>query len=205
MSATFTPPFDFASNFSVVAIGSADVSASSDKLTGDMSIEVATQGVKTDQFSHPQVGVANADVGMFFRPPFSRAMLRISASPSFSFAWWINSVLEDGSTAASAAIAIAGFKGTNIDVDGSASESKTFWNHTKAFIVDFEIGSEAAFPLATELEVDSAHFYSLAVSIDCFAEGFAWPGSLAGAHVVMKVPFISIEVEQLPPIVDTNA
>jgi hypothetical protein len=197
LAANFVPPFDFASDFALVHIGSADVSSSSDKGTGDLDIEVATQGVRSDNTVHLQVGLAHAETGIFFRPPFPQGRLRVSVSPSFSFAWWINSVILDGSTSARASLVIAAFKGTESDIHAGGGVSQALWSHTKAFIVDFEIGSQAALPLTAEVEVDNAHFYAVAVAIDCNAVGGGWPGSLAGARVVMKVPFFSLEVEEI--------
>jgi hypothetical protein len=35
------------------------------------------------------------------------------------------------------------------------------------------------------------------MTIDCDAIGGGWPGSLAGARVVMKVPLFSLELDEI--------
>jgi hypothetical protein len=207
-SMRLTPPYDYGNTLALgdptdEGFGVADAAASADKVSGQMEVSVSTGGVKPSSgVTKLNLGLAQAELGVFFRPLFGPAILRVWANPSFAFYWWINAAVDDGTTAGVCALWITGYKGTKVLGDSGSGQQSTLWERDLFGIVEWDFQSNPGFPLAAQLEVDTSHFYVLGVSCECDASGGGWPGgSLAGGHLSMTLPSITLE---LIPILVVN-
>jgi hypothetical protein len=213
-SAKITPPYDYAyAELRFPTTGRVQVTASANQNTGQLSCSMVTSSsppAKTDPYDisglpyTPNVATRHAEVGLYFRPMFGPAILRVSAAPAFAFSWWANSISADMAAVTRATGALAVWKPTGdlLEPVDLAEDDFVSWDVTATEQVNFDVESNPGGLASVQLQVDPSNFYIVCVTCDCHVEGAGWPGSLAGANLSITVPFITLA---LTPILVANA
>lgn len=189
---TFTPFYSGLGTYSVGQIssvtGDPTISASGVDALGQMTCTVETN------YDSPSSGTASNLLGVYFKPLFGQATVRISFDSEIAFYWYVNSIRNKISLAeAQGLIELYQYDGAFIQpalrrgaflgfsVDGYNS-------------LDFDVVSEAGPTWFLEAPVSSNNFYFVVISLSCAASGFGWPGSLAGVNATVTVPSITVTI-----------
>jgi hypothetical protein len=182
ISVKVTPPFDYAITIPTVIQGSPTVSGSANtngQING--SAITATQGRNAGSFY--------CEMGLYFHP-LAAGRLRLSASPSFSFQWWTNSLRAQSSVRSFGHAGLGIFTLDRLGHVGGGAQPDhlKMWDEQNTQEIRFDFGSSGNTPLSVELDVTPSLIYALFVSLDVHVEGVGWPGSLAGAVLAVNVP-----------------
>jgi hypothetical protein len=192
IGATVGVPFNYQWTWST-GTGSPSLSAAADRTTGRMSFSLF------GSFSNSSSGAGAAALGIYFRPMVTNGILRLSANPGFTYRWgtfcafcsahsdgWIG--LYGGRYNLS-----GGFDGDLINQQISLWNDNSWW-----YGVGSQTGSNTAFPLFAQANVDSSHWYALWVwcggGISACGFGSPFWGSNAGASMSVTLPSMTWEL-----------
>lgn len=192
VSVKVTPPFDYVITIPTVISGSPTVTGSSNtngQLTG--SAVTAMQG--------RNAGSWYSEMGLYFHP-MTEGRIRLSASPSFSFQFWTNSLRAQDSVRSFGHAGLGIFTLDRLGHVGGGPEPAhlKMWDEQLTQQIRFDFGSSGNTPLSVEFDVNPTLIYALFVSLDVHVEGVGWPGSLAGAVLSVNVPSFTYEFSMLP-------
>jgi hypothetical protein len=173
--------------------GSPSLSASADRTTGRMSFALA------DNLNNSSNGSGAAALGVYFKPMVPNGILRLSASPAFTNSW--------GTFCAFCSAHSDGWIGLYIGrynlsggFDGDAAKQQiTLWSDDSWWSgTGPQSGSNSAFPLFAQINVDSSHYYALWVwcggSVSGCGFGSPFSGSGATARMSVTLPSITWEL-----------
>jgi hypothetical protein len=199
ITATVVPPFDYDVIIPTVLAGNEPtLQGASDRNTGQMSGSAITATQKG--FNG---GSMYTTVGIYFHPP-SAGTLRLSATPTFSFQWWTNSLQTAHLVTSSGHLGLTvygvdlasqtiGETGTIISTAGNSFFS---WDESQTAEVRFDFGFDIQAPaLSAQLDVSRTLVYLLFVEAHVHVHGVGWPGSLAGAKLAVTVPYLTYDFQ----------
>lgn len=168
--------------------GDPTISATGVNDLGQLSCNVATN------FDSPSAGTASNTMGVYFKPIFNEATVRITFQSEIAFSWYVNSIRnKEAISEAQGLIELYQYDGAFIQ---PALRRGAFlgWGEVGLNSLDFDVVSENGPTWALEAPVSSQHFYFVVVSLSCTASGSGWPGALAGASATVTVPSITVTV-----------
>ena len=140
---------------------------------------------------------ARTAVGIFFRPMTSDGILRVSANPAINFNWF--DICAFDSTHSDGFIGLyVGRYNLSGGFDGApVNQQIGLWNDSSWWSGGSNSGDNTGFPLSSQFNVDSSHWYALWVwcggNINCDGWG-TFSGSGAGATLSVVVPSITWEL-----------
>jgi len=144
-------------------------------------------------------GSARAAVGIYFRPTTANGILRLTSNPAFNFSWWTYCVLASAHSDAFIGLYVGrytlsgGFDGAPVNQQISLWNDDSWWAGAGS-----HSGSNSAFPLFAQFNVDRSHYYALWVWCGGRASGAGWGsafwGSGAGSNLSVTVPSIFWEL-----------
>lgn len=138
-----------------------------------------------------------AEMGIFFHP-LTAGTVRVSATPTFSFQHWTNSL---GSSFVrsfgSAQLGIFTFDREG-HIGGGPIMPMKQWNEETTGEVRVDFGFDQTAALTVQMDVTRTLVYALCVALDVHAFGVGWPGSLAGADLAVSVPSITWQFDLVP-------
>lgn len=185
-----TPPFDYA-----FTIPDAEGEATSSGFANTNG-QLLGRAVTSRKRGLQSAGMY-AEMGIFFHP-LAAGTIRISASPTFSFQHWTNSL---GSSFVrsfgSAQLGIFTFDRQGHIGGGPIMQMKT-WNEEQTGQVRADFGFDQTAALTVQMDVTRTLVYALCVALDVHAFGVGWPGSLAGADLAVSVPSITWQFDLIP-------
>jgi hypothetical protein len=191
ITAKVTPPFDYAITIPTVIAGQTAVSGASStngQLSGN-AVSASARGLNA--------GSWYSEMGIYFHP-MTAGTLRLSASPSFSFQFWTNS-LNTSRVRSFGSAQLGIFTLDRLGhVGGVAVMQMKHWDEQLTGQIRFDFGSNPGTPLAIQTSVTPTLIYALFVSLDVHVEGVGWPGSLAGAKLSVAVPSFTWDFEMQP-------
>jgi hypothetical protein len=195
----FAPPYTGLGTYVVGQLssvtGDPTISASGVDDLGQLSCSVATN------FDSPSAGTASNVLGVYFRPLFSDATVRISFDSEIAFSWYVNSIQKhDAISEAQGLIQLYEYDGAFVQPSLSRG-AFLGWSEDAVDYLDFDFVSEAGPTWSLEAPVSSSQFYFVVISLSCTASGTGWPGSLAGASATVTVPSITVTVTANPIVV----
>jgi hypothetical protein len=165
--------------------------------TGVDSLGQMTCSVDTN-FEKPSSGTASNLMGVHFKPMFKHATARISFDSQLAFSYYVNSIRNKIATARGQGL-IQLFRFDNAFVQPALQRGAFIgFNEIAQNELDFNAHSAAGPTWFLEAPVSSDHFYFVVISLSCSARGEGWPGSLAGAKVMVTVPSITVTVTGEP-------
>ena len=182
-----TPPYDYATGVQFLASGRA-LAGSADKNSGQMKIGNEAD-IELDNFDSGFV-----EMGIYFRPLFGPAILRVSASPAFTFSWSANANTGFAFSSGGVSLGVLGYRGTS-GVIADVVQDFTAWNElTLLQELRFDFGSNSS-NLSVQLQVEPSSWY--VVFVRSFVEVFdgGWPDGAATANLFVTVPAITLGVE----------
>ena len=133
-------------------------------------------------------------MGVYFKPIFSQATVRVSFDSEIAFYWYVNSIKnKEAISEAQGLIELYQYDGAFLQ---PALRRGAFlgWAEVGLNSLDFDIVSEAGPTWSLEAPVNSSYWYFVVISLSCSATGTGWPGSLAGANATVTVPSITVTV-----------
>ena len=198
-SLRFTPPYTGLGTYVVGQIssvtGNPTISASGVDNLGQLNCSVDTN------FDKPSAGTASNLMGVYFKPLFSEATVRISFDSEIAFSWYVNSIQnKDATSRAQGLIQLFQYDGAFVQ-PSLRRGAFIGWNEIAENELDFDFISETGPTWFLEAPVSSSHFYFVVISLTCTASGAGWPGSLAGARAMVTVPSITVTVTTAPLLV----
>ena len=200
-SVRLAPPYDYASTQPYTS--NPEETASANRFAGQMGCSASTFEVEGSSFLGAQ-----ASIGSFFFPPFGPGILQARANPALTFSWLVENVQTDGFVGLPASLGllslgIIGYRGTQIGP--SSSQLVSLWGEDidlelGEFGVKFDFESIGNNPLATQLDVDTDHFYLVYVNCFCLAQANGWQATrtLASASLSVTLPSISLGLQLVP-------
>jgi len=191
ITAKVTPPFDYAITIPNVIVGQPTVSGAS-STNGQLSGSAVTASKRG-----LNAGSWYSEMGIYFHP-LSAGILRLTASPSFSFQFWTNS-LGTSPVRSFGAASLGIFSLDRLGhVGGVAGAQMKQWDEQLSGQIRFDVGSSAGTPLSLQATVTPTLIYALFVALDVHVEGVGWPGSLAGSVLSVAVPSFTWDFELQP-------
>jgi hypothetical protein len=168
--------------------GNPTISASGVDNLGQLNCSVDTN------FDKPSAGTASNLMGVYFKPLFSEATVRIWFDSEIAFSWYVNSIQnKDATSRAQGLIQLFQYDGAFVQ-PSLRRGAFIGWNEIAENELDFDFISETGPTWLLEAPVSSSHFYFVVISLTCTASGAGWPGSLAGARAMVTVPSITVTV-----------
>ncbi len=192
----FTPPY---TSLGGVAGGQVSSVTGSPTIvaTGVDSLGQMTCSVDTNQ-QGPSSGTASNVMGIHFKPLFKEATARISFDSQFAFSFYVNSIRNKIANARAQGL-IQLFQFDTGFVQPSLRRGAFIgFNESAQNELNFNVHSEVGPTWSLDASVSSDHFYFVVVSLTCSARGEGWPGSLAGAKVMVTMPSITVTVTGKP-------
>src|SRR4029450_36077 len=181
IGATVTVPFNYQWTWSA-GTGSPSIATSADRTTGRMSFSLF------GNFSNSSSVSAAVALGIYFRPMVTNGILRLFANPGFTYRWStfcaFCSAHSDGwlGLYAGRYNLSGGFDGDVVNQQISLWNDNSWWSGAGA-----QTGSNTAFPLFAQMNVDSSHWYALWVwcggGVSACGFGSPFWGSNAGASM----------------------
>jgi hypothetical protein len=188
----FTPYYSALGTYDLGTIqsetGDPTVSVTGDDDLGQLSCSVATN------YESPSSATAFNMMGVYFKPIFSQATVRVSFDSEIAFYWYVNSIKnKEAISEAQGLIELYQYDGAFLQ---PALRRGAFlgWAEVGLNSLDFDIVSEAGPTWSLEAPVNSSYWYFVVISLSCSATGTGWPGSLAGANATVTVPSITVTV-----------
>jgi hypothetical protein len=190
IGATRVPPFNYQWTWSNQS-NSPSLSVNANAASGQMNFYVANAGRNAS-------GTAMAALGIYFRPVVRNGILRLWAHPAFSYYWWTICAFASAHSDAFIGLYVGrynlsgGFDGAPVNQQISLWNDSSWWSG-----VGSRSGSNSAYPLFAQFNVDSSHWYALWVWIGGNASGAGWgtfSGSGAGSSLNVALPSISWEL-----------
>lgn len=192
----FTPYYSALGTYDLGTIqsetGDPTVSATGDDALGQLSCSVATN------YDSRSSATAFNIMGVYFKPIFNAATVRISFESELAFSWYVNSIRnKEAISEAQGLIELYQYDGTFVQ---PALRRGAFlgWGEVGLNSLDFDFISEAGPTWSLEAPISSSHWYFVVISLSCSATGTGWPGSLAGASATVTVPSITVTVTANP-------
>jgi hypothetical protein len=185
IGATVTAPYDYPWTWSIAA-GSPDLFVSADKTTGRMSFNIWSN------WDDESSGSAAVGLGIFFKPMTASGILRLSSNPSFNYTWGTWDTLASAHSDAFIGLYVGsyalggGFDGAPVNQQIVLWSDDSWWSGA-----GYHQGSNSAYPLFAQFNVDSSHWYALWVWCggNAAAEGwgtFSGSGANSGLTVALR-------------------
>jgi hypothetical protein len=192
----FTPYYSALGTYAIGTIesetGNPTVSATGDDNLGQLSCSVATN------YESPSSATAVNLMGVYFKPIFSQATVRVSFESEIAFSWYVNSIRnKEAISEAQGLIELYQYDGAFLPLRRGAFIG---WSEVGLNSLDFDFVSESGPTWFLEAPISSSHFYFVVISLSCSATGAGWPGSLAGANATVTVPSITVTVTANPVV-----
>ena len=189
----FTPYYSALGTYDLGTIqsetGDPTVSATGNNDLGQLSCSVATN------YDSPSSATAFNMMGVYFKPIFSQATVRVSFDSEIAFYWYVNSIRnKEAISEAQGLIQLIQYNGGAFIQPPLAQGAFLGWGEVGLNSLDFDIVSEAGPTWYLEAPVNSSNWYFVVISLSCSASGTGWPGSLAGASATVTVPSITVTV-----------
>jgi len=196
----FTPWYWYMGTYSVGTIssvtGNPTISATGVDTLGQLSCSVSTN------FDSASAGTASNLMGVYFKPLFNEATVRVTFESEIAFSWYVNSIRnKEALSEAQGLIQLYQYDGAFVQ---PALRRGAFlgWSEDGLNSLDFDVVNEVGPTWALEAPVSSNHWYFVVISLSCTASGSGWPGSLAGASATVTVPAINVEVTAKPVVLE---
>jgi hypothetical protein len=189
----FTPYYSALGTYSIGTIqsetGDPTVSATGNDDLGQLSCNVATN------YDSPSSATAFNMMGVYFKPIFSQARVRVSFDSEISFYWYVNSIRnKEAISEGQGLIRLIQYNGGAFIQPPLAQGAFLGWGEVGLNSLNFDLVSEAGPTWYLEAPVNSSNWYFVVISLSCSATGTGWPGSLAGANATVTVPSITVTV-----------
>jgi hypothetical protein len=131
-------------------------------------------------------------MGVYFKPIFNEATVRVSFQSEIAFSWYVNSIRnKEAISEGQGLIELYQYDGAFLPLRRGAFLG---WAEVGLNSLDFDFVSEAGPTWSLESPISSSHWYFVVISLSCGATGTGWPGSLAGANATVTVPSITVTV-----------
>lgn len=180
---TFAPNYNWQWTWNAES-GSSPQDLVNASVNGNMSFEAWTG----DNGKTASCAVA---VGGYFRPTPDNGVMDISSTPSFSYVWDSDNVLDSSHSFAFIGLYVGEYTLQGDFVQAVVDQKISLWNSTGGS----DQGSNSGFPLFASCPIDSDHFYEIWVWAGGDAEADGWSlfwGSAALSSMQIYVPSISI-------------
>jgi hypothetical protein len=192
IGATVVPPFNYQWTWQAQNGNARNFPAATAK---DGKVTVACD----TSMNNPSSASCRAAVGIYFRPVVTNGILRISATPGFTFNWW--TICSFASAHSDAFIGLyvgrytlaGGFDGAPVSQMVSLWSDDSWWSGSWN-----NPGSNSGFPLSAQINVDSAHWYAIWVWMGANVSAAGWggwgSGSGASSSLIASVPSFTWEL-----------
>jgi hypothetical protein len=168
--------------------GDPTISATGVNDLGQLSCSVFTN------YEKPSAGTASNLMGIYFKPIFNEATVRITFQSELAFYWYVNSIRnKEAISEAQGLIELYQYDGAFV-YPALARGAFLGWGEVGLNSLNFDVISENGPTWALEAPVSSQHWYFVVISLSCTASGSGWPGALAGASATVTVPSITVTV-----------
>jgi len=190
IGATQVPPFDYKWTWHA-STGTVDTLNKAANVNGNMSFDIQV-------YSAEGTCSARTAVGIFFRPMTKKGILKIWANPAINYQWsdlcnW-DSAHSDGFLG----LYVGRYDLSGGFVSAPVNQKISLWDDSSWWYGQYDMGSNSGFPLFSQLNVDSNHWYALWVwcggHIEAAGLEGAVFGSNAGATLSVAVPSITWEL-----------
>jgi hypothetical protein len=189
---TFAPPYNYPWTWTAFTGSASDHSAAANRSTGAISF-----GLHTSNGGDAATSAGRAAVGSYFRPMTANGILRVSATPSFSYNWWTSCAFASAHSDGFIGLYVGrytlagGFDGAPVNQQISLWHDNSWWSGASGS------ASSSGYGLSAQFNVDSSHYYQIWVWCGGYVSASGWhtfSGSGAGAYMSARVPSIHAEL-----------
>jgi hypothetical protein len=191
LGATVAPPYHYGWSWAQPIRGTMR------SLTADALAQNGNGSASGQNGSNDAWGIAGSAVATFFRPITHQGILRIATNPIVR--WNRQTISFFGYAYVEAHVSLVVFQFTNAGAFEfmPINDKRTQYDYWTWFLGSFPDEQTVTVPFSTFLWVDNAHYYVIAVAIECQASGVgageAWFG-FATSGISMLVPSITWEL-----------
>ena len=185
IGATVTPPFNYDWKWHASTGTLFTLNTAANKTTGNMSFDVRSADKCTCS--------ARTAVGIYFRPMTSNGILRVSANPAINFRWADLCVTDSAHTDGFIGLYVGRYNLSGGFEGAAVSQQTSLWNDSSWWSGTSDSGSNSAFPLFAQFNVDSDHWYAMWVWCGTHIEAAGFSATWgSGAYGIMDVAVPSI-------------